>query len=302
MPAGAAALKPARSAPSPDWRALVPEVQDGAGARSAAAQKPPAKRPIEVLPSDANPQSTSLAEVPSRAAASPEPTPASQPHGGPIRQNQHKVELLKTSAHTISAPGREAAGSASMVAGTLEAQRPPQVRETRSGTAQSSNQSVAQKAPFITPKLPSMYDEVSPLRGIKPQLIAVESRAPESRPNPAPGSARKTSTDSAPRASSSTTHPQLSRKPQSNRAQSDPPLLPLTARLKPASEPKPKDPPSARVHIGKLEIRMSAPPQPIAPPQAAKPAQMQRVAQPAATAAPQPLARELAWTYGLVQG
>jgi hypothetical protein len=29
---------------------------------------------------------------------------------------------------------------------------------------------------------------------------------------------------------------------------------------------------------------------------------MQRVAQPAATAAPQPLARELAWTYGLVQG
>jgi hypothetical protein len=302
MPVGSATLKPAHSAPIPDWRALVPEVLDGTVERPAAAQKPAEKRPAELLPSDTNSPSTFLAEAPRRAASSSEPTPASPPHGDPIQQTRHKVEFLTASEHTISAPGREAAHTASIVADTLQAQRPRHVRETPSGRAQSSNQSAAQKAALMAPQLPSKHDEASPLSEIKPRLIAAASRALESKPNPAPKSTPKTSTDPAPRASSSTSRPQLSHKPQSDHAQSDPTLLPLTARSKPASEPNPKDRPSARVHIGKLEIRMSAPPQPIAPQQAAKPAQQQRPPQPTPATPPQPLARELAWTYGLVQG
>jgi hypothetical protein len=300
MPVGAAALKPAHSASIPDWRALVPEVQDGTVARHAAAQRPAEKRTAELMPSDADSDSTSLAEAPSRTAASFEPTLASQPHGDSIQQHQHEVELLTTSAHRISAPAREAAHTDSTVVNTLQAQPPKQIGETHFGAAQSSSQSATQKTPLIAPQLPSAHNEASPSIGMKPQLTATASRALESKFNSIPDSTPKTSTDSTPRASLSTSHPQLSHKPQSNRAQSEPPLLPLAARSKPASEPKPKDRPATRVHIGKLEIRMSAPPQPIAPQQAAKPVEGQRRPQPATP--PQPLARELAWTYGLVQG
>jgi hypothetical protein len=136
----------------------------------------------------------------------------------------------------------------------------------------------------------------------KPQPFPATVHAAESKPNPAPGSTRKAVTNPAPHPSSSTSQPQLSFKPQAKPAQAAPQLLPLTSRVKPATEANPKQRTPARVHIGKLEIRMTAPPQPIATPAAAKPAQMQRLTPPAAATAPQPLSRELAWTYGLVQG
>jgi hypothetical protein len=136
----------------------------------------------------------------------------------------------------------------------------------------------------------------------KPRPSPAAVRAAEPKANPAPSSTRKAITDPTSQPSSPASQPQLSFKPQAKPAQAAPPLLPLAARAKPATEAKPKERPPARVHIGKLEIRMTSPQQPIATPAAAKPAQMQRLTPPAATKAPQPLSRELAWTYGLVQG
>jgi hypothetical protein len=280
----------------------VPEVQDEAVPLPATAQQRARKSHALAASPDAVPLATPPIKADRSIEASTVTTLVPQPHGAPAKASHREVEPLTTAAHAIAPPARAAAQSDAAIASTLQAQRPQQFRETHSVAALSTNQSAAQEHPLTTsqsqqPPTPHAATLLSESK-LQPSSAAV--RTAESKSSPAPSSTRKASTDPAPNASAA--QPQLSFKPQAKPAQAASQLLPLTSRVKPATETKPQERPAARVHIGKLEIRMTAPPQPIASPAAAKPAQMQHLTPPAAATAPQPLSRELAWTYGLVQG
>jgi hypothetical protein len=284
----------------------VPEVQDESVPFPAATEQRARKRPSPAASLNPLPLATPPIEADRTIKTSTVVTPVAQSYVNSRNAGRREVEPRTTSTHAIASPARNAepAQADAAVASNLEVQPPQQSRETHSVVAQSTHHSASQEHP-LTPsqsRQPSAPRATTLLSESKPQTSLAAVRAAESKASPAPTSTRKAHTDPAPPPSSPASQPLLTSKPQTKPAQAEPPLLPLTARVKPATEAKPKERPAARVHIGKLEIRMTTPPQPMAPPAAAKPAQVQRLAPPAAATAPQPLTRELAWTYGLVQG
>lgn len=309
MPAGVAAVKPAPLAQVADWRELVPEVLDTTPARSAADRRQliQSRRAEPSFTAESSFNASPAREK--RNANSPVRGASNESGKQPNRQSTRAGAETGLQTSALSAPVWRSAAAldGDVVSGDSPLMSP--IAKDRAG----SREPVAQA--FTLPEEPtdapiahmSSTEVQSKPAAVRP-VITNEAAANATTAVAADGHAQREREvlTAAPTAGDShegemKRRANVSHENESNSAQVFAELVPALPAARPKDEPKSSERPPARVHIGKLEIRISAPPQVVVPPQPAPEMREPRRTPIAPTAAPQPLARELAWNFGLMQ-
>lgn len=298
IPAGAAALKPLRPAVSHDWRELVLEVLDAA-------------RPQPSLPDDRTERKPAAQDAVREVSETvPAHTTSTPIRRAPVpRESAHlPIEACATDRGTAKTSVDPARAVSALQTGFINSglpSAPPAQAETPSAgkdrrpIAAAARESAGTEAVLGQVRPRSSSTAFAPPRpdSSAPQDKRQSESHLEFEPRISPamqtGSIRQEGAAQFSRISESRGQRHNSRGDHGE-------IAPLRSMAN-DKEAEPQKRQAARVHIGKLEVRLSAP-----PPSAVQPAQAPQrelnSAGRAATTAPQPLARDLAWTFGLVQG